>query len=506
MYFVVNLGLKSIRGIVYTKSGDEVFSYSKEVHTSLLGDRVEQQVSEWNNHLLEILQELKKNPHIISRIKYITSTTSSSCIFGIDNKQNPLTPVLMVSDKRSNKEVKYLKDHSVYQKIQSENVICETSTMIPKVLWYKNNDLSTFTKIKKWLGANEYLNYYFSGHIVSDPLNAAKAFYSDGSYMTDVLQSIGLDSNILPRVVPIGTKYSVKKSILSEYGFNDHVEYIITTYDAICAVIGSDSGQKGNACDVSGTVTSVRLMTDKGGSGENGKLISNRIDLINKYVVGSSNNLGGGIVEWYKQAFFPGKGSEVYSELITGAGSVPAGSGGLLFLPYLLGERSPFNQPDSTGSFFGITRTTNVNHFTRAVFESTAFVTRNLMQLIVDEGYQIDSISTSGGLARLDIINQIKADVCNKPIHVVENFESTALGALILMSLANKLYKHIFEAQREIVKVRKIIHPSSQNVKVYEKYFQLHNQLNRRLKSFYSEHKVIANGDIMKLSSTLRNL
>ena len=264
----------------------------------------------------------------------------------------------------------------------------------------------------------------------------------------------------------------------------------MTTYDAICAVIGSSDGKNTTAADVSGTVTSVRIISDKvEETSENHKtLLIQEIKLINKFLIGSSNNLGGGIIEWYKQAFFDESHTDAYNEMKEQAAESKIGAKGLLFLPYLLGERAPFMDLNAKATFFGVGRDTMKSDFSRAVFESTAFVTLDLLNSIRNN-YNVNCLAVSGGLARIDLVNQIKADVCNLPVYVLENFESTSLGAFILMAIATKEYIDYQEALKNIVKVRKIIQPNPKNHKYYQSSFKLYKELRDSLKPFHLVNK-----------------
>ena len=206
-----------------------------------------------------------------------------------------------------------------------------------------------------------------------------------------------------------------------------------------------------------------------------------------------SNNLGGGIIEWFKQAFYDGTDKNVYYIMENNAHQVPIGSNGIVFLPYMLGERSPFKSPNARGVFFGIDRRSTIKDFSRAVFESTAYVSNDLLQLITSNGIEVDSMSVSGGLARFDLINQIKADVTNKRIKVIENFESTSVGAFILLMLNLEKYSSIEEAASKIIRVRKIINPSESNHKIYKEFFDFYKNLNNQLMPLYEEHLHIRN-------------
>ena len=447
MYLVVNLGLKSIRGIVFNDEGKQIYASSRAVYSKLIGDKVEQDAIEWKIKLESILEEIGSIDYLNDKIEYITSTTSSSCIYGANKDGIPLTKVMMVSDKRASKEAEEI-EQIIRTENSSSKLSCPASSIIPKALWYKRNKPNTFDNIAHWMGAGEFLNFYFTGEVYTDSLNASKGLYENDSYLKNVINAVELDVNTLPAVKDIGYELSILNGVKNEYNFANNCKYVLTTYDAICAVIGSYDGEENTACDVSGTVTSVRVLSNSGLKNHKGTILSQQLGNYNKYLIGASNNLGGGIIEWLKQAFYDEKDKNVYYIMENNAHEISIGANGIVFLPYMLGERSPFKSPNARGVFFGIDRSSTIKEFSRAAFESTAYVSNDLLQLIISNGVQIDSMSVSGGLARFDLINQIKADVTNKRIKVIENFESTAVGAFIMLMVSLKKYNSIEEAAR----------------------------------------------------------
>ncbi len=508
MYLVINLGLKSIRGIIFDREGKQIYSKAFPVHTFLYDKLVEQDATEWIKLLDKILIGIKEHNSLSKQILFITVTTSSSCILGVDSKGNALTKVLMVSDKRSSKEVEQICSNNYYQ-LLSNKPVCTTGSTIPKLLWFKKNEKELFDKVDYWLGAGEFFNYFFTHNFFTDSLNASKGFFNGISYELDLLNSLEISSSSLPVVKEIGYTLPVCSEVIFNYNLNPDVQFTLTTYDAICAVIGSSDGKKTTASDVSGTVTSVRILAEKTPQDQvlnNSTLLYQPIKEINKIIIGSSNNLGGGIIEWYKQAFFKDYNGDVYSQMESQANSSTIGASGIIFLPYLLGERAPFVDLDAKGTFFGAGRGCDQKDFSRAVFESTAFVTRDLLDSIRINGFNVETLTVSGGLARFELINQIKADVCNVPVNVLENFESTSIGAFLLMALFSKEFSSYEEACSTVIKVRKILIPRKINHQFYTKSFYLFKDLNLHLTPLYKTHKLLNSPKHSFESRTLQNL
>jgi len=510
MYLIVNLGLKSIRIIVFNYAGKVMYSDSFPVHTSLQGERVEQDAVEWKILLYKLLDGLANKTDLIPQIEFITSTTSSSCVYGCNREMKPITKVLMVSDKRASEEVASIKANPIYiEKNIKEPISCSESSNVPKLLWIKNNAIEAFKDIKHWLGANEFLNYEFTGEVVTDSLNASKSFYSaeQGQYHNDILDDMSIPSSVFPEVIEMGSALVLSNHLMVSYQFSKKCRYIITTYDAICAVVGSLSGDTGDVCDVSGTVTSVRALARKDIhiKNKNSAILKQSLPMIKHTMIGCSNNLGGGIVEWYKQAFYSNT-SAGYTEITNDAQESTEGANGLIFLPFLLGERAPFTDKEIRGTFFGINRESHRKDFARAVFESTAYVTNDLLGTIRNEDFKIKALSVSGGLARIDLINQIKADVTNLPVKVIDNFESTSLGAFILVRVSLGHYDTVHSAAADLVLIRKTIFPNKENTEIYSEAFSLYREMTKLTRSIGTSHKKLTMRIQKYSSTTLRNL
>jgi len=506
MYLIVNLGLKSIRIIVFDDNGNQLHSISRPVQTFIFNDQVEQDANEWLELLDELLVELKHTTNLLPYVRYITVTTSSSCILGLGKNMEILTKVIMVSDKRAHTQVEYLKERNF---VGNDDIELSTSYTIPKILWFKDS-LPVYKEIQHWLGAGEFLNYVFTERFFTDSLNASKSFYKDGEgYPTELFEKIGIDKESFPQVKPIGSKIDLASKIKKKYGFNDGCQFILTTYDAVCSVLGSGNSLENNACDVSGTVTSVRMLINEEDLNPEYKqsspyLLVQKIDLIDKLVIGSSNNMGGGLIEWLKQAFYDENDVDVYFRMENDAIKSSIGSNGILFLPYLLGERAPFVSNTVRAEFIGINRSCKLRDFSRAVFEASAFVTNDLLSVISD--YKPTSLSVSGGLARFDLINQIKADVTGLPVHVLENFESTSLGALMLCILANDHSLNYSEVSDRILNVRKIINPSEKNNRIYRQYYRFFVDHREVVLESYDEHALLYKMLDSYASKNIRNL
>jgi sugar (pentulose or hexulose) kinase len=366
------------------------------------------------------------------------------------------------------------------------------------------NEQDTAKRVKYWVNAGDFLAWHLTGELITDPLNAGKCLYDDRGYADEMLGLAGLKTGQLPSVAPIGTVVPMRREFMSMYGMPDDAVFVLTSYDAICAVLGGTDGAEGSACDVSGTVTSIRMLVPQAHS-VHAPALCQAIGVEGLHVVGCSNNLGGGIVEWYKPFIRADVANDVYAQMDAEGRNSPAGARGVIFLPYLMGERAPFYLPEARGTFFGMGRETGPADLTRAVLESTAYVARDLVDVLRGQGVPVSSLTVSGGLARIDLVNQIKADVSGIPVRVPENFESTAMGAFLLTAVAARIYPGMQAASRA-VRFRQIIQPNFDNHAIYTKAFELFRQINQALLPSYALHAELRRLGAGFSKATLSNL
>lgn len=483
---IINLGLKSVRAIIFDNNGIALCSNMEPVTTIINKAWVEQDPNEWiekaKNVFIKSLDQIGEN----LLIEKISFTTSASCLVFINREGTPLRNAIMVSDKRASKECVTLWAMNEFQEIYKSNSIKPTPDLyIPKILWVLHNERQIYNDCWKMVSPADYLAYKFGSLLRSDPYSATKFHYNIEikSYPKVLLEKLNIDFHKLPSVAEIGADIgAVNAKFIAHPKLSPNAKIILSTYDALCSVIGSGATRVGDVCDVSGTVTSVRLVNDKKVNDPLSRVSTQ--EWFDNWLIGGSNNLGGGLIEWVKQLFFEENNEAVYQRMEKEASSVRIGAEGLLFLPYLLGERAPLWNQSARGVFFGLERKHRREHMIRAVFESTAFASFQIMEVMKGLGMNINKLYVSGGLAQLDIISQIKADIFNVPVVVQDNYESTALGSYMLTSMSRE------QISRGTIDIRiygnrKTFYPDSNAHIIYSQMYDLYKSLYQNLEGLF---------------------
>lgn len=473
---VINLGMKSVRSIVFDSEGRKLASSSLPIETYLCKECVTQDPDEWWEKASVVVREsiidLDKDD-----IDYITVTSSSSCLVCVNDEGQSIYKSIMVSDRRATSEAKLIAEHPLYIAWNGGiGGICDTSLMLPKILWVKDNEPILFKQTYKYLAPNDYFIHRMTGQYVTDIFNAHKLFYDPNSmkYPEELLQELGISVSTLPEVREPGMEIgTITETAAKELGLSQKTKVILSSYDAICSFFGSGALNEGEASDVSGTVTVFRTPIFGEKDYRSDKLFSMPYVSKKMRIVGGSNNLGGGLIEWVKQCYYTNESSP-YEIMEKDALDAQLGAGGLIFLPYLLGERAPIWNSDARGVFFGLERSHTRKEMTRAVFESTGFIDMDMIHALEEAGIKIGSIRISGGLARLNLVSQIKADITGREINVLSEFETTSSGAAMMALTGCGVFENYNKAAEVFATIRMTIHPDQDNHRKYMRLYHLY--------------------------------
>lgn len=490
---VLNMGMKSIRSIIFDTEGNKLASSAIPIETFLKGEKVTQFPGEWWEKACSVIRETISDARNIT-IDYLTVTSSSSCLVCVDKDGEALIPCMMVSDKRAKEESDYIMQLRTYQEASKQaGLNMDASLMLPKALWVKRHRKEVFDKTYKFLAPNDYLIEKFTGRYITDYMNAHKWHYDTEKkvYPIELLKEAGIDIKLLPDVTAPGEYVgNVTQKASEQTGLPCSTKVVISTYDAICSFVGSGVVNEGEASDVSGTVTVFRAV-----SASKLESVGEKIQQLPYYeggfhIVGGSNNMGGGLIEWVKQCYYQNEALP-YELMEKDSMEASLGAGGLIFLPYLLGERAPIWDGNARGVFFGLERMHTRKEMTRAVFESTGFIDLDMIGAIEETGIKINSIRLSGGLARIHLISQIKADITGKTVQVLSEFETTATGAAMMALFGQGVYATLSEAADNFVKVRMIICPDKKNHEKYKELYRLYKETYHTLKPLFPKRMEI---------------
>lgn len=513
MQLVINLGLKSIRAIVFDESGRRILTSARRVNSRLVGEKVEQDALEWRDKLYDVVHEVSASSDHKSALRNVTVSCSASCLVGVDVDLNPVTKVIMVSDRRAQEQAKQLAELPEMQRLAKKYGYSASGySQLARILWLAKNEPEEHAKVHKYLAPNDYLIMILTGgQFKTDILNAEKFFYDndEGSYPSTLLDNLGISADLLPECIEIGTNLGpMSEKVCSELKIEGRPEVVVSTYDAICSVFGTGASEPGQICDVSGTVTSVRMYSDKKFVDPKSRVNCQYFPPSNGYLIGGSNNLGGGLIEWAKSCFYHGD-QNPYEQMQSDSsfeGAESKSNAGLLFLPNLLGARAPSWNADARGVFFGLERHHNRGDMMRSIFESIGFEIRSFLEVFEESGVSLKMVTASGGLSRITIANEIKASITGLPYHYMDEMESTSLGAAIIVLCATGRYSSYKEACGDIIATRQIFMPRQSDREYYQDMYGLYKELTAGMEPMFEARKSLIQKHQSKHFETIENL
>ena len=499
---VLNMGMKSIRSIIFDDEGHKISSKSLPLTSAISDRKVEQNPKEWWTKAVSVMKTSLREASV-RHLDAITVTTSASCLVCMDDAGTAQGSAIMVSDKRAENEARYIAQIPEFAEVRrAAGLNMSASLMLPKILWVRQHCPDIFCRTQWFLSPNDYLIYHLCGRVVTDELNAAKYHYDieAETYPCRLLERLGIPIRKLPPVAEIGSRAGqIRSELAEELGVDSEAMVYLSSYDAICSFLGSGVSEDGEASDVSGTVTVFRALsfnTELKKEAQNLRVYVNPYRAEQAQIIGGSNNLGGGLIEWAKQCYYM-REEYPYEVMEKDAGESSVGARGLIFLPYLLGERAPLWNDEARGVFFGLERMHTRKDMTRAIFESTGFIDMDMMKAIREAGTKVCSVRLSGGLARIPLISQIKADILGVDVLVLNEFETTSTGAAMLAFIGLGRFRNLKEAAARFVQIRMIIKPDRENHERYQYVYELYKSTYDVLQPQFAKR--------MKLLDCIRN-
>lgn len=508
---VLNMGLKSIRSAVFNSTGKRMSFAALPLKTSLNDEVITQDPDEWLDKAGRVIHESLRELRGI-RLDYLTVTASSSCLLYVDRECKPLDKCIMVSDKRAWDEGALLEQSPSFASVREQTGLgADISLMLPKILWVKRHQPGIYNRVYKFLSPNDFLIAKMTSYYVTDYFNAQKYHYHPptGRYPLELLAELDIKPDLLPEVVVPGDfSAALNAAVAEEWDVLDScrdTRVVVSSYDAICSFFGSGVAEEGEASDASGTVTAFRVLTRRQNLKASQRIFTMPFREWGLSLVGGSNNMGGGLIEWVKQCYYAQE-QYPYEVIEKDARESTPGARGLLFLPYLMGERAPIWDHNARGVYFGLERFHTRREMSRAVFESTGFIVMDMIQAVEETGVQVGKIKLSGGLSRLHQVSQIKADVTGRDVEVVSEYETTAVGAAIIALVGQKIILQLDEAARRFAMVRMVIHPDPTVHKKYVQIYRLYKDLYKATRELFQTRIDMMQDVFEKHEVTIENL
>lgn len=394
----------------------------------------------------------------------------------------PLGRAIIWSDQRAGEEAAWLAEHIAPEQARqwTGNPFISDVTQPPaRLLWLQRHRPQELARADAVVQPKDFVALRLTGQIATDHHSSYCLFNPQtGQYHEDYLHILGIAPSKMPPVLsPTAVVGNVTRQAAARTGLPAGTPVVAGTIDAWCDIIGCGATSPGQAVDVAGTSEVVALLADRPVPGEGvfGAWLLEKL-----YWVGGPMQGGGGSLLWWARNFHiqaspsAEQSPEVALEQLEAEASSSApGAEGLLFLPYLRGERAPLWDEKARAAFVGLTDRHCHAHCTRALYEGIAFAMRDVLERSqAAVGLRAESLRVSGGASRSALWNQIKANVTGMPVQQMAVPDAGCLGAALLAAIGVQAYQGLAAAASAMVHPANVFSPQPDTVALYNELFE----------------------------------
>lgn len=359
-----------------------------------------------------------------------------------------------------------------------------------KILWYQENMPEVYNKIDKILQSNSFIAFKLTGAVTQDISQGYGLHCFDmrkGAWDEEMCEKLGIPMSFLPSIVPcdhvVGT---VTEQASRECGLAPGTPVVAGGLDAACGTLGAGVIHPGETQEQGGQAGGMSICMDTYKADP--RLILGYHVVPGQWLLQGGTTGGGGVMRWFEQEFADyersmqeERGKSSLAQLNEIAESAAPGCDGVVFLPYMAGERSPIWNPDAKGVFYGLDFSKTKGHMVRACMEGVALSLRHNLEIAEEAGARADVLRAMGGSANSLLWTQIKSDITGKPIVVPSSDTATTLGAAILAGVGVGFYKSYEEAVKLTVKTTREHWPNPENKTIYDRTYDTYLNLYKSL-------------------------
>jgi len=450
----------------------------------------EQSPADWWHATLDALRRLAAEPRVKrGGVAGIGLTGQMHGSVFLDKDNTVLRPAILWCDQRTAAECAEIT--SLVGARRLIKLVCNpalTGFTAPKILWLRKHERRMYRKVRKVLLPKDYIRLKLTGEYATDVADASGTLLFDvpnRRWSTTVLDKLEIPPEWMP---PAFEGPEVTGTLLPDVaesvGLRPGIPVAAGGGDQSAGAVGCGIVRSGVVSATIGTSGVVFAFADKVKLDPRGRVHTFCHAVPGKWHVMGVMLSAGGSLQWYRNQLCGAErevgslaGVDPYEYITDEAGTVPAGCDGLIFLPYLTGERTPHADPDAKGVFFGLSLLHTKAHMARAILEGVAFGMRDSVEIIRGMGIPIDQIRAAGGGARSELWRQIQADVNGAPIVTINVDEGPAFGAALLAGVGTGMFASVEEACDATVRVVSETAPRPDFVKRYSRYYGLYQKL-----------------------------
>ena len=493
----IDLGTTNVKALIIDEEGKLISEANKEytISTPLPG-YAEQDPDMWYKSLKECLRQVITDSR--AETEEILSIGISGQMHGtviLGKDLTPLRPAIIWADKRSSSQCNKLREMLGRDKVINilGNPIMP-GFMGPTLLWLKENEPSNFNAINKIMLPKDYVRFRLTGEIVTDFSDASATALFDikkRKWSNEVVSILGISEDMLPRILESTSVGGfISREVAVETGLPEDIPVVVGGGDSQVGAIGAGVIKEGTVSSNIGTGGQIFTTIDRCVIDPKLRIHTFCHVIPGKWCLQGAILSAGLSLRWFRDnfAFLENIVSELcnintYDLLSKEAEKAEPGCNGLVFLPYLLGERSPYMDPKARGAFVGITYDHKRCHFIRAIMEGVAFALKDCLMIFKELGIAPKEVIARGGGAKSFLWKKIQSNVFGLPVSSTNIQQDVAFGAALLAGVGSKVYRDIPEACQKTIRISDKIFPEENLKRVYNElyekiYSRLYNALN----------------------------
>ncbi len=476
----IDVGTSGSRAVVIDASGKVIASDTAE-HQPFASPEIgwaEQDPGDWwrasSSAIRAVLRKVSANE--------IAAVSFSGQMHGavlLNDEDQILRPALIWCDQRTEKQCA-----EIIEKIGAENLIelvsnpAVTGFTLPKLLWVRENEPEVWRQVKSILLPKDYIRLKLSGDKASDVADSSGTLLFDvqnRKWSDKMFDVFDLDRDLFPKVYEsIEVTGAVSANGANATGLTEGTPIVAGAGDNAAGALGMGVTRPGTVSATIGTSGVVFAVTEQPKLDMKGRINTLCHAIPNRWHNTGVTQSAGLSLRWLKENFGYNKN---YDELVEEAAKIPSGSDGAIWLPYLMGERTPYLDTNARAAFVGLTANHTAAHLTRSVLEGVAFSLRDSFEIFKDLGTPITTIRLGGGGAKSKLWRQIQADVYGQTVEILEADEGAAFGAAILAGVGVGAWQTVDEACEKTIRVAETVEPKKDSVEKLNRNYEAYKLL-----------------------------
>ena len=441
----------------------------------------EQSPQAWTAAVVEAMKLLtQREPEAAMRVEAIATSGQMHGAVLLSSDGSPLRPAILWNDQRSMVECRQMTE-----RVGAERLISLAGNKAlagftaPKILWVRNHEPDVHRRIHTVLLPKDYLNYALTDTFASEPSDASGTLLFDvvnREWSAELARAVGLAVDQLPPVGPSAGRVGILTDQMAvATGLRSGIPVVAGGADNACAALGLGIVDEGDLMVSIGTSGTVVAATPSPRIEPEARLHTFcHVTPDQWYSMGVVLSAGSSL-HWFRDAIWPpGWSGDGYSEIASAAAESPIGANGLIFLPYLTGERTPHGDGNARGAFVGLSLSHDRADLARAVFEGISFAINDSVELIDKLGSRGQNVRMTGGGARSEFWRQMLADILGRPIWTASDDLGPAYGAALLAAAGVGLISSAADGARKFVKPEPVAQPDETAMKQYRRQYEIY--------------------------------